>query len=135
MIFSRAEMVTLMPIRNMNRALKFYTKALGGKLVYRGRGEMKNMFASVKLGRSGLWLIAPEKHEKRTLAYTTFLVKNIKSAVRGLQRKGVKFERAQRMGPDSKMVGPITYESFGASAFFKDPEGNLLMVWQNVPGM
>jgi predicted enzyme related to lactoylglutathione lyase len=134
-MFSGARLVTLMPISNMNRAIKFYTKALGAKVRFRGQGEMKNFWAWVKVGSNDIWLTAPQKREKRTLAYSTFLVKNIKTTVKELQRKGVKFERAEKMGPDSKIIGPITYESFGASAFFKDSERNLLMIWQNVPAM
>jgi|HubBroStandDraft_1064217.scaffolds.fasta_scaffold31408_1 catechol 2,3-dioxygenase-like lactoylglutathione lyase family enzyme len=128
-------LVTLLPIRKMNRAIKFYTKGVGGKLLYRGRGAMKDSWASIQLGESEVWLISPSKREKRTLAYSTFVVKNIKTFVKGLQGKGVKFQRAQRMGADSRVEGPVTYESFGASAFFKDPEGNLMMVWQNFPPM
>jgi predicted enzyme related to lactoylglutathione lyase len=119
----------------MNRAIKFYTKKIGGKLQERGPGQMRNFWASVKLANSEIWLIAPQGREKRTLAYSTFLVKNIKGFVKGLQRKGVKFRRAERMGPESKVVGPIAFEPFGASAFFKDSEGNLLMVWQSNPRM
>jgi predicted enzyme related to lactoylglutathione lyase len=132
-MFSEARLATLIPIRNMDRAIKFYTKSLGGKLRFRGEGEMKNFWASLRLGANEVWLIAPQKREKRTLAYSTFLVKNIKSAVNELKRKGVTFQRAERMGPETRLEGPIAYESFGASAFFKDSEGNLLVVWQNVP--
>ncbi|MGA9838864.1 MAG: VOC family protein [Thermoplasmata archaeon] len=134
-MFSDARLATLIPIRDMDRALKFYTKQLGGKLQYRGTGEMKDFWASVKLGSNELWLISPQKREKRTLAYSTFLVKNIRAAVKELQRKGVKFQRADRMGPETKIEGPIAFDSFGSSAFFKDTEGNLMMVWQNNPAM
>ncbi|MCI4347634.1 MAG: VOC family protein [Thermoplasmata archaeon] len=128
-------MVTLMPIIKMDRAIKFYTEMLGGRMGDRARGKMRNFWASVNLGKSEVWLIAPPRREKRSLAYSTFLVKNIKSAVKGLQRKGIKFQRAERMGPDSRVEGAIAYDSFGAAAFFKDTEGNLLMVWQNFPPM
>ena len=134
-MFSEARLATLMPIRDMDRAIKFYTKSLGGKLTYRGEGEMRNFWASLRLGPNDIWLIAPQKREKRTLAYSTFLVKNIKTAVRELQRKGVKFQRAEKMGPESRIDGPIAFDPFGASAFFKDSEGNLLMLWQNVRAM
>jgi predicted enzyme related to lactoylglutathione lyase len=132
---SGARLVTLIPIRDMNRALKFYTKAMGGKLNYRGTGEMKDFWASVQLGEDQIWLVAPQKREKRTLAYSTFVVKNIKSFVKGLQGKGVKFLRAEKMSPDTKVEGPIASEKFGSSAMFRDTEGNLLMVWQNGPDM
>lgn len=130
-MLSKAQMATLMPITKMNRAIKFYTKSLGGKLTYRGRGQMRDFWASVKLGPNVIWLIAPQKREKRKLAYSTFLVKNIKSAVKDLKQKGVKFQAAERMGPETKVEGPIAFDTFGASAFFKDSEGNSLMIWQD----
>jgi catechol 2,3-dioxygenase-like lactoylglutathione lyase family enzyme len=123
-----ARLTTLIPIKNMDRAIKFYTKALGGKVLFRGDGT----YARLNLGGDEVWLVSPGKWEKRTLAYSVFQVKSIKTFVNGLKRHGVKFERAQRMGPESKVDGPIAYESFGASAFFKDSEGNLLMVWQTI---
>jgi len=133
--FSRARLITLIPIRNMNRALKFYTQKLGGKVLYRGRGPMKDYWASLNLGGVQVWLVAPGRVERRKLAYHTFLVSNIRSAVKGLQAKGVRFEKGEKTPTSTKLEGPITWEPFGGGAFFKDPEGNLLMVWQNIPAM
>jgi len=132
---SGARLATLIPIKNMNRAIRFYTKSMGGKLNFRGRGAMRNAWASLRLGDEEVWLIAPQKREKRTLAYSAFLVKNIKGFVTRLQKKGVKFQRAERMGPETRVEGPIAWEPFGASAFFKDSEGNSMMVWQESPSM
>jgi predicted enzyme related to lactoylglutathione lyase len=132
-MFSKARLATLIPVHDMSRAIRFYTKSLGGKVRLRGEGQMKNFWASLTIGANDVWLIAPEKREKRTLAYSTFVVKNIKAAVTELKRKGVKFQRAERVGPETRLDGPIAYEGFGASAFFKDSEGNLLMIWQNGP--
>ncbi|MGI0132633.1 MAG: VOC family protein [Thermoplasmata archaeon] len=130
-----ARLVTLMPIRNMDRAIKFYTRTLGAKLMYRGEGEMKDMWAGLKFGSADLWLIVPERREKRSLAYSNLLVKNIKTFVSALKKKGVKFERPETMGPQSRIEGPIVIDTFGAAALFKDSEGNLLMIWQNSPSM
>jgi predicted enzyme related to lactoylglutathione lyase len=128
-------LVTLIPIRNMDRAIKFYTKAIGAKLEYRGRGRMRNYWAALRIGDAGIWFVSPQKREKRSLAYNLLLVKNITTYVRRLQQHGVKFQRAERMGPDTRIEGVIAFESVGASAYFKDSEGNLVMVWQNVPPM
>jgi predicted enzyme related to lactoylglutathione lyase len=130
-MLSKADFATLIPIRNMDRALKFYTKTLGGSLNMRASGDMKNSWASVSLGKTEFWLVRPEKHEKRDLAYSTFVVKDIKKTVDGLKRKRVKFLPAERMGADSKIDGPISYSPYGAGAIFKDSEGNLLMLWEN----
>ena len=134
-MFSKSGYATIVPVRNMSRALKFYTEALGGKLVYRGEGDMKDYWASVKVGREEFWLTAPEKREKRDLAYSVFLVKDIRAAVKELQGRGVKFQPAEKMSEETKVEGPIAHEKFGSAAFFKDSEGNLLMVWQNNPPM
>lgn len=123
---------TLVPVKDMDRAVKFYTASLGGKLLYRDKGAMKDMWASLKVGESEFWLIAPERREKRTLAYSTFVVKDIRAAVEDLKAKGVKFQRAEKMSKETKTEGPIAFEPYGASAFLKDTEGNLLMLWQNM---
>jgi predicted enzyme related to lactoylglutathione lyase len=130
-----AQLVTLIPIRKMDRAIKFYTKNLGAKVVYRGTGPMKDFWADLKVAGSEVWFVAPEKREKRKLAYHTFVVKDIKKFVAGLQRKGVKFDKAQPMNKETKVEGPIAFDTFGASAFFSDSEGNALMVWQNFTPM
>ena len=130
-MLSKADFASLVPIRNMDRALKFYTKTLGGSLKMRAPGEMKNSWASVSLGKTEFWLVRPEKHEKRDLAYSTFVVKDIKKTVSGLKKRKVKFLPAERMGAESKIDGPISYSPYGATAILKDSEGNLLMLWKN----
>jgi catechol 2,3-dioxygenase-like lactoylglutathione lyase family enzyme len=132
---SKAKVAILMPIKDMDRAIGFYTKALGGELLMRADGEMKDGWASLKVGAQEFWLIAPSKREKRELAYTTFQVKNIKGFVADLMKQGVKFDKAEKVSKETRVEGPIAYEPFGAAAFFKDSEGNVLMVWQNAPGM
>ena len=129
-MLSKADFATIVPIRNMDRAVKFYTEMLGGKLTMRDEGDMKDVWASVRVAEADFWLVPPQKREKRELAYSTFIVKDIRKTVKGLRAKGVKFQKAEKMGPDSKIEGPITVESWGAAAFFKDSEGNLLMLWQ-----
>ncbi|HTT34880.1 MAG TPA: VOC family protein [Thermoplasmata archaeon] len=127
---SSAQLATLMPIRNMDRAVKFYTKMLGARVLMRGTGAMKNSWASVRVAGAEVWLITPSKREKRTLAYSTFLVRNIRSVVKKLQANGVKFSRAERSSKETRVEGPIAFEPWGAAAFFSDSEGNELMLWQ-----
>jgi catechol 2,3-dioxygenase-like lactoylglutathione lyase family enzyme len=134
-MWSKVPLVTLVPIRNMNRAIKFYTKTLGGKLGDRGLGEMRDAWASVTVGKNQIWLVGGPRPEKRKLAYSLFSVKNVRAVVKKLKQQGVKFERAERMGEQTKIEGEIAWEPFGGSAFFKDSEGNLFMVWQIIPPM
>lgn len=130
-MLTKASFATMIPIRNMDRAIKFYRKALGGSLNMRAPGDMRNYWASVSVGKSEFWLIRPDKREKRDLAYSTFVVRDIKKTVAGLKKKGVRFLPGEKMGPDSKVEGPIVYSPYGAGAMFKDSEGNLFMLWEN----
>src|SRR5580700_10060573 len=117
-MLSNASVAILVPIRDMSRAIKFYTGKLGGKLSMRADGEMKNMWAAVKIGRQEYWLISGAK--KADLAYSTFVVKDIKDTVNGLRKKGIRFQRAEKDKTTVKVDGPINYHDFGAEAFFKD---------------
>jgi predicted enzyme related to lactoylglutathione lyase len=130
-MLTKADFATLVPIKNMNRAIKFYTNILGGKLNMRGEGDMKDTWASLSIGKNDFWLVQPEKFEKRELAYTTFIVKNIKETANALKKAGVKFDPAEKWSPKDKIEGSVTYGKWGANAFFKDSEGNLIMLWQD----
>lgn len=132
---ARTEFVSLIPIKNMNRAIKFYTGYLGAKLTMRAPGAMRNSWASLQVAGASVWFIAPESREKRKLSYHTLIVPDIRKFVTSLQRKGMKFERAVRNTKDTKVEGPIGFDEVGAWAFFKDSEGNLMMVWQRDPSM
>ncbi len=130
-MLSNSHFAALIPIKKMDRALEFYTRKLGGKVKMRGEGDMKDSWASVTVNKTEFWLLEPEKHEKIELAYNVFIVEDIKGTVDGLRKKGVRFQRAEDMGPGTKIEGPIAHTPWGAkSAFFKDSEGNLLMLWE-----
>jgi catechol 2,3-dioxygenase-like lactoylglutathione lyase family enzyme len=129
-MLEKAGFVTFVTVKKMDRAIKFYTDGLGGKLVSRGEGEMKDSWASVKIGKSEFWLIIPSDWEKRELSYSAFIVDDMAAAVADLRKRGVKFNRAEKYDSETKIEGPIARHSWGAEAFFKDSEGNLLMLWQ-----
>jgi len=131
-VLSDGKYATLIPVRNMDRAVRFYTETLGRKLLRREKGEMKNFWASVKVAGSEFWLVKPEEREKRSLSYSVFVVKGIKSTVHDLMSRGVKFRPAEKESKETKVDGPIARDpTMGASAFFKDSEGNLLMIWES----
>jgi predicted enzyme related to lactoylglutathione lyase len=131
-LLEKSDFASFVVIRNMDRAIEFYTRVLGGKLEERAPGDMKDMWASLKIGRQNFWLIKPpgRQPKKPDLAYSTFIVKDIKSEVEDLKKKGAKFDRAEKMGDDTVVDGPIAKDAFGSEAFFHDTEGNLLMLWQ-----
>jgi catechol 2,3-dioxygenase-like lactoylglutathione lyase family enzyme len=132
-MLSKASFATLTPVKNMDRAIKFYTKTLGGRLLMRAEGEMKDMWASVRIGKEEFWLIrsTDQQGKKPDLAFSTFIVKNIKSEVANLKKKGAKFDTPETGEWTKKVEGPIAYDPVGATAFLKDSEGNLLMLFQS----
>ncbi len=121
-----------MTVRKLDRAIRFYTEALGGKLMGRGKDDMGDSWASIKIGKEEFWLVLPDTWEKRELAYNAFVVDDIKATVAALRSRGVKFSRGEKVTPDTKVEGPISRHARGAEAFFKDSEGNQLMLWQSV---
>jgi predicted enzyme related to lactoylglutathione lyase len=132
-MLSKAEFATITPVKNMDRAIKFYTKTLGGKLEMRAPGDMKDMWASIRIGKQAFWLGPRDpKLKKLDFAFSTFVVKDIKAEVSDLRKRGAKFQRAEKNSTITKIDGPISYSEFGAGAFFNDSEGNLLMLWQNM---
>lgn len=130
-MLSKSRFAALIPIKNLDRAIRFYTETLGGELKERGKEEMKDSWASVTVNKAELWLIKPEKRERMELAYNVFMVDDMKKTVTGLVKKGAKFLPGEKMGPGTEVDGPITSMPWGAkSAFLKDSEGNLLMLWE-----
>jgi predicted enzyme related to lactoylglutathione lyase len=133
-LLSKSGFVTLISVKNMPRAVNFYTKKLGGKVSMRGSGDMKDYWTSLKIGNQDFWLLKPAgpQPKKPDLAYNAFVVKDIRKEIEELKRKGVKFQRAESMGSDTSIEGPISISPYGSSAFFNDSEGNLLMLYQNI---
>ncbi len=127
----KSDLVSLIPVRNMSRAIRFYTRALGAKVRMRGTGAMRNYWASLRVGGADVWFVVPDPREPRKLAYSALVVKNIRKSVRQLKKSGVRFQRATRSSPDTRIEGPIAFDRYGASAFFQDTEGNLLMLMQS----
>ena len=131
-MLSKSTFVTLVPIKNMDRAVKFYRDVLGATVETRPEGEMGDSFATLQIGEAEFWLIKPKLREKRSLSYSAFVVEDIRKTVDGLRKKGVTFKRAVKEDPKDKVDGPIAFSEWGASAYFSDSEGNLQMLWQNL---
>lgn len=126
-MLDKSRFVTLVTVKKLDRAIKFYTEALGGKLMSKREED-----ASVRIGKEDFWLVVPDIWEKRELAYNAFVVDDIAAAVAALRSRGVRFSRGEKVTPDTRIDGPIARHASGAEAFFKDSEGNQLMLWQDV---
>ncbi len=104
------------PIRNQDRALDFYTKSLGFKVVTDQPFSEKQRW--IELGIPGaetrLVLFTPSGHEDRIGGFSaiSFVADNIESTYEEMSKRGVKF------------VQPPKKEEWGTSAIFEDLDGN-----------
>ena len=109
---------------DMDRAKEFYQDKLGLKLSER---TIPNHLLFE--GRGGTLLIynrqAPNKAEHTQVRFWS---DDIEADVAALVKKGVQFEEFD-MGT-IKMVNHIATTPIGKSAWFKDPDGNTLQIYQ-----
>jgi len=111
-----------MPCRDLDSAIDWYTSTLGFSLLFRademGWCELTTPVADVNLGLSQV-----ESPDVTGGATLTFGVNNIAAARAALEAKGVRFD-----GDTMTIPGMVSL------ATFFDPDGNKLMLFQNLSG-
>jgi catechol 2,3-dioxygenase-like lactoylglutathione lyase family enzyme len=120
-------MIACVPVLDLARAKAFYEKKLGlvpkeeygdGGLVYEcGQGTVFFMYRSAGAGTS-----------KANQAFWT--VEDLDAEMADLRARGVKFEDYDL--PGLKTVNGVNIGGGVKSAWFKDSEGNILAIGQNV---
>jgi catechol 2,3-dioxygenase-like lactoylglutathione lyase family enzyme len=125
--FPSTEATCILPVKDMERARKFYDEALGleplggkpdGKFVYRCGGTEIALFPK------------PEGTKAQHTALS-FRVDNITDAIALLKSRGVTF--ADYDYPGLKTVGNVCVLGSEKAAWFEDTEGNILCLHENVP--
>lgn len=115
-------LVCAMPCRDLDSAIDWYTSTLGFSLLFRademGWCELTTPVADVNLGLSQV-----ESPDVTGGATLTFGVNNIAAARAALEAKGVRFD-----GDTMTIPGMVSL------ATFFDPDGNKLMLFQNLSG-
>jgi predicted enzyme related to lactoylglutathione lyase len=103
------------PVKDQEKALKFYTEKLGFKVVVDvSFGDKRWIELQIPGADTQVVLFTPEGHEDRigTSSNVIFTSDNIEKSYQELKKKGVDF------------VQPPTKESWGIYALFKDVDGN-----------
>ncbi len=104
------------PVRNQNVSLKFYTEALGLKVVTDQPFTDTQRWIELLIpgADTGLALFTPEGHEKRIGEFQSisFWCDDVFATAKVLKSKGVSFSQEPKT------------ETWGSSAVFKDPDGN-----------
>jgi catechol 2,3-dioxygenase-like lactoylglutathione lyase family enzyme len=120
------DVVAFVPSRNPTKARAFYEGVLGLRFV------SEDPFAVVFDANGVMIRVANVSSVKgfkpAPFAILGWLVDDIARAVRGLNKKGVQFERFAWMEQDR--LGVWNSPSGAKVAWFKDPEGNVLSITQ-----
>ncbi|HSS52568.1 MAG TPA: VOC family protein [Thermoanaerobaculia bacterium] len=128
-MLSDANVQPMLPVKDLKAATKFYEETLGFKrlgeadgqaVVYRsGDGKLsvyRSEFAGTNKGTAALWG-----------------VKDVEGLVRELKAKGVIFEHYDDL-PGLTLKGDVHSAGDFQVAWFKDPDGNILSVQNQVMG-
>ena len=103
------------PISNMLRSIRFYTKALGLKLRYRAGNEWAEIKGpAIILGLHPMMEMRRASKPGKSCMSIGFTVKKLETEMAHLKKKGVRF------APKIMDEGPVRL------AFFNDPDGNPL---------
>jgi catechol 2,3-dioxygenase-like lactoylglutathione lyase family enzyme len=104
------------PVRNQDVSLKFYTDALGLKVVTDQPFTDTQRWIELLIpgAETGLALFTPEGHEKRIGEFQSisFWCDDVFATAKALKSKGVTFSQEPKSEP------------WGSIAVFKDPDGN-----------
>ncbi len=120
--FSPIKMVKLVsiPVRDQDRAIEFYSKKLGFKVVSDTplAGEKRWIELRPPGGDTRVVLFTPDGHEDRigSFANLVFGSDDVSKTHHELRKRGVEFVQEPKT------------ESWGTSAIFKDPDGNSFLI-------
>jgi catechol 2,3-dioxygenase-like lactoylglutathione lyase family enzyme len=125
-MLSGTQVTCMLPVRDLVRARQFYEECLqleplgakpDGKFVYRCGGTELALFPK------------PEGTKAEHTALS-FAVQDIRSAIADLERRGVTFEDYDL--PDFKTVEHVCVLGSEKAAWFRDPEGNILCLHEDL---
>ncbi len=104
------------PVKDQDAALKFYTEALGMKVLTDQPFLPNQRWIELTIpgSETGVALFTPPGHESRIGEFQSisFWCDDVSATAEGLKKKGVVFTQAPKT------------EQWGTSAKFKDPDGN-----------
>ena len=108
------------PVSDQQRALEFYTKALGFRVVTDQPFDDTQRWIELGIGRSssGITLFTPHGHESRIGTFTgiSFLADDVIETCKELAANGVKFIQEPKQA------------DWGTAAVFADPDGNQFVI-------
>jgi catechol 2,3-dioxygenase-like lactoylglutathione lyase family enzyme len=125
-MLGKKDAVPMIAVRDLDRARAFYTETLGLKPV----GEFGGEAVRMKSGDTLLDVYRSEFAGTNKATAVTFAVDDIDSEMRELKDKGVAFEHYELEG--LKREGDVYTAEGMKTAWFKDPDGNILSMIEEV---
>jgi catechol 2,3-dioxygenase-like lactoylglutathione lyase family enzyme len=126
MLLSNSRVTTILPVVDPDRARDFYARVLGLKDLGPS-GDGKYLF---ELGSGFLALLQKDHRTKAEHTALSFEVPDAGAAVASLAARGVVFEDYDL--PGLKTVNKVCILGSEKAAWFKDTEGNILCVHENL---
>ena len=112
------------PVSNLDQAIAFYQGMLGLKLFERGDEQRYARFEGAGATKLGVYESGTAGQSRHTLA--SFVVDDVRAVVDELRGRGVTFEDYDM--PGLKTVDGIAHIGDTYTAWFKDPDGNILEI-------
>jgi catechol 2,3-dioxygenase-like lactoylglutathione lyase family enzyme len=110
----------MIAVRDLDRARRFYEETLGLDT----KDEMAGEVLTVKSGETTINVYRSEFAGTNKATALTFQVDDVESEVRALKEKGIFFEHYDL--PGLQQQGDIYVAEGFKTAWFKDPDGNIL---------
>lgn len=121
--------MTMLPVKDLKKAEKFYEEALGLRRLHEEPGEV----ATYRSGNTTLNVYRSEFAGTNKGTAALWEVEDVEGTVKKLKSKGVTFEHYDKL-PGLKRKGDIHRAGDFAVAWFKDPSGNILSVQTKTAG-
>src|SRR5687767_8093870 len=120
----KADATPMIAVKDLDRARRFYEETLG----LEAKEEMDGEVLTVTSGSTPITVYKSEFAGTNKATALTFEVDDIETEVRDLKDKGVFFERYEMPGMEQR--GDLYVGEGAKVAWFKDPDGNILSLFE-----
>lgn len=120
----KADATPMIAVKDLDRARKFYEETLG----LEAKEEMGGEVLTVQCGNTPITVYKSEFAGTNKATALTFDVDDIRSEVSELKEKGIFFETYDMPGMEKQ--GDIYVAEGVKTAWFRDPDGNILSLFE-----
>jgi catechol 2,3-dioxygenase-like lactoylglutathione lyase family enzyme len=128
-MFSPDDAYSSFAVKDIEAARAFYGDTLG--MPARIDQDMGGMLL-LEVGNREVLVYPKDDHEPAGFTVLNFGVRDVEAAVDDLASRGVTFERYEQFDHDEKGIARSDDDSFPSGAWFTDPSGNVIAVFEKV---